>query len=348
MKKIKKNLLLILIAFIASVSAVESNSSLDKVDYLGIEVSNVILFSEKDTGKVVYASPGEIIQGQADCVNHRPTNVQVIVGFEGIGAQDGINSGCFNLIAPEQPGIYEVRFRYAEAHSLEDAIAYWWKVDSTPPWQATIGLVIVSEDPENDKREIHDNNWKSWLTEKYKKDSQDVETSPLLTSNMVNGADFWDLSKSTGNWKIDGSTLSNQGTLRYNKHYQMISKQAFEQFQINFNEKYQYTKNLETAWWSHSRGFGVLYYVNDQMNIEFRYFADVGQLSLYIRDGEKIIERIQPAYFHSGENIGHSISVKEGQICWKVNDQIIFIETTTLKHGHLMLTNHNNAVIFEF
>lgn len=347
--------LLSLVTTGVSVSAGELEPGQDTVRYLDIEVSNVMFSSKRNSGKVVYATPGELIKGQADCAFYRPKlceeYFQVIVGLNGIGAQDGICEGSFTLIAPQEAGIYEVRFRYAHAYDLEEAIENWWEVDKAPPSQATIGLVIVSEDPANDLCKINDTNWKDWLTEQYGNKelvTDGIETLPILTTDMVQGADFWDLSQSTGDWVIDNHALSNNGTFRYNEHNQIVSRQAFEQFHLTVKEEYRHTKTLESDWWNYSRGFGILYYVSDDRNVEFRYFADIGQLSLYVRDHEKVVEHIQSHFFPPRQRLIHEISVVEGAIHWKVNGKTIFEEKTTLEEGRLMLTNHNNAVIFTF
>jgi hypothetical protein len=81
---------------------------------------------------------------------------QIIIGIDDIGAQDclmhelGVNCGygeaVFTLIAPEKEGTYDIRFRYAQAYSPEEAIQYWWKVDGAPKEEATIGRLIVIEE----------------------------------------------------------------------------------------------------------------------------------------------------------------------------------------------------------
>lgn len=335
-------------------SANAAEQTVDAVRYLDMEVSNLVLTSKVNSGKVVYAAPGEQIQGEADCVSYRPTYVaeftQAIVGFDGIGAQAGIGYGPFSLTAPNEPGVYEVRFRYAQANDLEEAIRCWWGVDQVPPEQATIGLVIVA-DSENANREINDSNWKEWLHAKYENKEQiaeGVEILPILTSNLVTEEGFWDCTKTTDKWKLKKNTISNKGTWYYNEYNQIVSKKAFQNFDLHVTEVYQRNNNHEENWWSHSRGFGILYYVNDDRNVEFRYFADIGQLSLYIRDNDKVVEHIQPACFPPDTNIVHDISIDKGVIVWQVNGNVIFQKTTTLQQGHLMLTNHNNWVTFEF
>ncbi len=49
----------------------------------------------------------------------------------------------FAMVAPEQPGVYEIRFRYAQAYLPTDAVKYWWNVDESPTADATIATIIV-------------------------------------------------------------------------------------------------------------------------------------------------------------------------------------------------------------
>lgn len=340
------NALLILMTVAASGFA-ES----DAVRYVTEEVSNLHLSSSTDSGKVVYAYPGEQIEGYADLKSYRErvnaVITQVIVGLAGIGAQDGLGYGDFNLIAPEKPGIYEVRFRYAQAYTLSDAIRYWWNMDQAPPWQTTIGLVIVSENPEKDARKINDSNWKNWLIERHANNDHvgdGIEIAPILTSDMIS-PDFWDTSASTGEWMIDDGVVSNKGNPQINEYYTLISKQAFEQFQLNVTAEYQYLPNQKSA---PRGGFSVLYYVNDLMNIEFRYYPDGHQIYMYVRDSDKESAVTKLVYFPPGTPIVQDISVVDGLITWKLNDKVVLEEKTSLKHGRLSLTNYNNEVTFQF
>jgi len=80
---------------------------------------------------------------------------QIIVGFEGEGAKACLFHGfapkngqvkgekIFTFHAPEKPGEYDMRFRYAQAYNPHDAVKDWWGVDGTPPETASIGKVIV-------------------------------------------------------------------------------------------------------------------------------------------------------------------------------------------------------------
>ncbi|MCH9626206.1 MAG: hypothetical protein S4CHLAM123_13990 [Chlamydiales bacterium] len=336
--------------FSIGVSANEGNA----VRYLGTEVSHVVLSSISDRGRVVRAYPGERIKGLADCVIHRPTylreEIQVIVGFDQIGAQDGIRNGAFQLVAPTNPGIYEVRFRYAQTYTIPSAVANWWNVDLSPPWQATIGLVVVSEDPENTVLDIDDSNWREWVANRHNEKecvSNEVQIYQTLTPHRIAKTDFWDETATTGQWQVQEGRFQSSGTRNFDERYQLLSKRAYKSFNFRITQKYGSNHNFDYHLWNNSRGFGVLYYINDRLNVEFRYFPYSGQLSLYVRDGEKYIEKMKPIYFLPGEEITYDIEVNRGKILWKVNGQVVFEETTTLPHGRLMLTNYNNQVTFE-
>lgn len=366
--KLIKNLIInsvfLLIPFSIFAMPSEKAKDTDTVVYFNIGVDDLILSSETDSGKVVYAAPGEKISGQAQ-LEDLGTKLffeftQIIVGLDGIGAQDGIEyrnpvsfipprEFPFTLVAPEKPGIYEVRFKEAGAYTVKDAIDCWWNVGHAPTEQSTIGLVVVCEDPKNAVRELNDKNWNEWMQQKYsQKESveKDVEIVPTLTNDLMRSKDFWDMSKCKGIWKISDNTLSNGGTQVFNEHNKVVSRQAFENFDIQVTEVYERTKNKEKNWWSHSRGFGILYYISDERNVEFRYFADIKILSLYIRDNDKVISPGKRIYFEPGTEIVHDINIQDGVITWYVNGKLIFEETTTLRRGHLMLTNHNNSVTF--
>jgi len=80
---------------------------------------------------------------------------QVIVGLAGEpraqaciwsgGARSGgWQSTRFSLAVPDEPGVYEVRVRYAQARSCRDAAA-WWRTDRPhgPGAASTIGVIVV-------------------------------------------------------------------------------------------------------------------------------------------------------------------------------------------------------------
>ena len=80
---------------------------------------------------------------------------QIIIGLGGAGqaqaciwnggsSSNGWQPTQFNLTIPNQPGIYYVRARYAQAFGCGTALN-WWKVDrpAGPTEKANIGAVIV-------------------------------------------------------------------------------------------------------------------------------------------------------------------------------------------------------------
>lgn len=132
----------------------------------GVKLAN---FDIDGQGSVATARAGEILSVVTDYFYAQPNVAdgiinQIIVGYDGIGAQacifhalrkgglyydmyDGrhVTSGTahFELTAPEEPGIYEIRFRYAMDYTPEAAIAKWWHVGGPPRKEATIAILIV-------------------------------------------------------------------------------------------------------------------------------------------------------------------------------------------------------------
>ena len=76
---------------------------------------------------------------------------QIIIGIAGKGAQACLYNGgteaqgstYFNITAPQKPGVYKIRFRYAPAYQLPNAVKSWWNVDHAPTPQATVGIIAV-------------------------------------------------------------------------------------------------------------------------------------------------------------------------------------------------------------
>lgn len=141
------------------------------VEYSGIAISDVDIHGE---GATAHVKPGETIGVHAHYqwrwAREQGSIVQIIVGIDGEGAQAAIANGFvkggryfdhhplyfrgqwiditekdvdFVIVAPEKPGTYEVRFRYAQAYLPHEAVADWWSVDHSPTEKATIGKIIV-------------------------------------------------------------------------------------------------------------------------------------------------------------------------------------------------------------
>ena len=141
------------------------------VEYSGIAISDVNIHGE---GAIAHVKPGETIGVYAHYkwlwAREQGSIVQIIVGIDGEGAQVSIANGvvigrryfdyysnCFSnqliditekdvsfaIVAPEKPGAYEVRFRYAQAYLPHEAVSNWWSVDHVPTAQSTIGKIVV-------------------------------------------------------------------------------------------------------------------------------------------------------------------------------------------------------------
>ncbi len=134
----------------------DSDLPADPVKYGRVTISNFTMEGGQDTGKAIRVSPGATISCQCDYAysfpSEKTTINQIIVGFQPGGAKvaiynkigDGSGHARFQLTAPSAPGLYVVRFRYAQAYTAANAVKYWWDVDNKPTWDASIGLVSVS------------------------------------------------------------------------------------------------------------------------------------------------------------------------------------------------------------
>jgi hypothetical protein len=137
----------------------------EDVAYRGTTVYNAQFTSRTNSGKVVYAAPGEKIRGEAQVKS--PAHPQVVVGLAGIEVQSGISGAPFFLRAPQEPGIYEICFSTANTdrgqHNAD--LRMWSNPAFSPPPEATLGLIIVCSNPELSPRELDDTNWVEWLNE---------------------------------------------------------------------------------------------------------------------------------------------------------------------------------------
>lgn len=109
--------------------------------------------------RVIVAHPCEKIEGKIDLFLDANKAAalsvyRVVLGYKGVGPQTtigttlGISSGAshehFSLIAPAQPGVYEVRFRTADNFMESKAMEAWYdERGNEPDGTTTIGIVYV-------------------------------------------------------------------------------------------------------------------------------------------------------------------------------------------------------------
>ncbi|MEL6332197.1 MAG: TIR domain-containing protein [Cyanobacteria bacterium J06626_26] len=126
-----------------------------QVTYGQVRLSEFALNGE---GNTIAAAPGEVINVSTnyryDCPSCEGGAInQIIVGIAGENAAqtciyDGFSeaegASTFTLTAPETPGRYDIRFRYAQAFGCEEGALGWWRVDGEPTAAATIGSIVVT------------------------------------------------------------------------------------------------------------------------------------------------------------------------------------------------------------
>lgn len=127
----------------------------DEITYGPITISKV---SIHDGDKLAFVSPGATLNGKLKYkVDSKDLDslhlYHLVVGIKNEGAQDCITHslglwsskgrGEFTLIAPESPGVYEVRFLFTEALTCGNARDVWDSGVETPSAAATIGVIIV-------------------------------------------------------------------------------------------------------------------------------------------------------------------------------------------------------------
>lgn len=106
--------------------------------------------------RVAVLYPGQWIEGRIRCAldpNKCSTfaGYQIMLGFPGIGPQTsfskrfaGETDETFNLMAPEDPGVYELRFRVVEQMTEFGLFEHWRDERGAEPGASTtIGVVIV-------------------------------------------------------------------------------------------------------------------------------------------------------------------------------------------------------------
>ncbi len=127
----------------------------DKITYGPITISEVNIH---DGNKLAIVSPEETLKGslryKVDSKDlHMLHLYHMVIGIKGAGAQDCIThslgfwdskgKGNFTLVAPEKPGIYEVRFLFTDAATCDEARHSWKSGLDVPSSAATVGIIIV-------------------------------------------------------------------------------------------------------------------------------------------------------------------------------------------------------------
>ena len=126
----------------------QTTAGLNSVTLFGLNLNN--------QGKTVTATPEQEINGIVGFIYNCPTCGkrtfnQIIIGIANKGAQACLFNGGiqeqgirnFKIIAPKEPGFYEIRFRYAQDYDCENAIKSWWDRDGVPGQDATVGYITV-------------------------------------------------------------------------------------------------------------------------------------------------------------------------------------------------------------
>lgn len=139
--------------------------------YHEVEMKNA---NVKNQGTTAVVAPGETFGVSADYRflknQHHGCIIQILVGYDGIGAETCIANALiynnkfydhhplyfrnewhditkktvhFAMVAPEEPGTYEIRFRNGMAYLPSDALEYWTESEGNPPAEATIATIIV-------------------------------------------------------------------------------------------------------------------------------------------------------------------------------------------------------------
>ncbi|MEH1892508.1 MAG: hypothetical protein V7K92_24690 [Nostoc sp.] len=126
----------------------------NKATYGPVTLTN---FTLNNNSNVVIVNPEEKINGFTNYTydNGQGGSInQIIVGIGGQynaqaciynGSTQGSGSSSFTLTAPNVPGIYYIRFRYAQAFGCQQGALGWWRIDRVPTPEANIGIIIVRE-----------------------------------------------------------------------------------------------------------------------------------------------------------------------------------------------------------
>jgi hypothetical protein len=126
-----------------------------EISYGPIKISEVNIH---DGDKFAIVAPEEILNGSLKYkIKSKDLEVfhlyHLVVGIKKEGAQDCIThtlgfwnskgKGSFTLVAPKEPGIYEVRFMLTDGLTCQAARNAWNEGGKEPSNAATIGVVIV-------------------------------------------------------------------------------------------------------------------------------------------------------------------------------------------------------------
>jgi len=130
----------------------------DRVAFGPVSLSKLYLNGHN---RAVIVKRGEYIDVSVDCDvdKHGLSNIalyRVVLGFKDVGPEASICSclgatGCkkheeFKLRAPEEPGLYQIRFRFVESYTEGQAFREWYDHDGKQPdATTTIGLVYVTK-----------------------------------------------------------------------------------------------------------------------------------------------------------------------------------------------------------
>ncbi|MDF1661094.1 MAG: hypothetical protein P1V97_04950 [Planctomycetota bacterium] len=156
---------------------------------------------------------------------------------------------------------------------------------------------------------------------------------------------FW--GEESGPWEKLGTTLKCQGTADYRERYFIQSAEEFGDIDLQVSLNYEIDRQALAPHWAFARGFALIYYRDSDNFVEFRFFPDAQQYSLYLHDAKNQAEiiRNEPP-LAPNINALFQFILKNGQIEASVNSELIFSEETTLGRGLLRLTTHNNHCQF--
>lgn len=127
----------------------------DEVTYGPITVSRVHIH---EGDKFVIAAPGESLNGslryRIDTDDLKALQrYHLVIGIKGkeaqecvahsLGVWDSKGKANFTLVAPQKPGIYQVRFLFVDDWTCASAKNEWNSGKNVPSSNATIGVIIV-------------------------------------------------------------------------------------------------------------------------------------------------------------------------------------------------------------
>ncbi|MFN6525412.1 NACHT and WD repeat domain-containing protein [Nostoc sp. ChiSLP03a] len=152
------------LAAMASIDSEEQNNTEiapptlpNQATYGQVKLTDFILNNKSN---VISVAPGEKINGSTNYIYDCPecdlkAVNQIIVGIVGQNSAQaciydqrgskGAGSSTFTLTAPSEPGIYYIRFRYAQARRCQQGALGWWRVNNEPTAEANIGSIIIRQ-----------------------------------------------------------------------------------------------------------------------------------------------------------------------------------------------------------